>query len=138
MKRPVIAALAGAVLLLACLAGCVDPGAGPRGTEAPPGGDGQEAPTVAPTFGPGLVLEVEYTGMWSGAYGTLDAVRSEDGFGNTSLPLPLDASFIQAKFMKQEANDEPLTLRVVRDGVVLARASSSEPMAVVTLEASAD
>jgi len=138
MRRLFPAALLGAAVLLACLAGCL--GAGPDPAGSLPTATTTPAPVNAGaaasgTFGPGLELEVVYSGQWSGAYGTADAVHSDDGFGNKTLALPQGASRIQATFQKQETNEEPLTLRVVRDGAVLAEASGAEPLAVVTLVA---
>jgi hypothetical protein len=142
MRRLSIAALLGAALLLSCLAGCLsdDPTAAARATAgttmtAPPSG-GDAGPGTA-TFGPGLALEVVYSGMWSGAYGTPDAVHSDEGFGNATFTLPPNANKIQATFQKQETTDEPLTLRLVQGGTVLKEASGSGPLAVVTLEARA-
>lgn len=139
MRRLSIAGLLGAALLCACLAGCLGDGPGaavrtPAATTAPASGAGTAAGTNA-TFGPGIELEVVYSGMWSGAYGTPDAIHSDEGFGNRTLPLPPNANRIQATFQKQETTDEPLTLRLVRSGVVLKETSGSAPLAVVTLEA---
>jgi hypothetical protein len=127
-------------VLLASLAGCLGAGPDPAGsppalTTTPAPVNAGAAPAASGTFGPGLELEVVYSGQWSGAYGTADAVHSDDGFGNKTLALPQGASRIQATFQKQETNEEPLTLRVVRDGAVLAEASGSTPIAVVTLVA---
>ncbi len=145
MRRLSIAALLGAALLLACLAGCLgdDPTAAAPAARATAGTTITTPPTVGDagpgtaTFGSGLALEVVYSGMWSGAYGTPDAVHSDEGFGNATFPLPPNANRIQATFQKQETTDEPLTLRLVRGGTVLKEASGSGPLAVVTLEARA-
>lgn len=140
MRRLFIAAVLGAALLFACLAGCLadDPtaaGRAPDTTALPaPSLDTAEA-VPAGTFGPGIELEVVYGGMWSGAWGSPDAIKSDEGFGNRTLALPQNANRIQATFQKQEATDEPLTLRLVRNGVVLEETSGSGPLAVVTLEA---
>jgi len=140
MRRRITLGLVGAAVLLAVLAGCL--GAGPDAAGLPPT---TVVPTSAPdadiTPGPSaagsrLDLEVVYGGMWSGAYGTRDAIKSNEGFGNATLPLPADATFIQAAFQKQESTNETLTLRLVRDGIVMKEASGSDPLAVVTLEAS--
>ena len=140
MRRRITLGLVGAAVLLAVLAGCL--GAGPDAAGLPPT---TVVPTSTPdaaiTPGPSaagsrLDLEVVYGGMWSGAYGTRDAIKSNEGFGNATLPLPADATFIQAAFQKQESTNETLTLRLVRDGIVMKEASGSDPLAVVTLEAS--
>lgn len=135
MRRLSIAALLGAALLV-CLAGCLEAGPDPAadaGTPLPtfnPAGARPEA-----TFGPGIELEVVYSGMWSGAWGSPEAVQSDEGFGNRTLPLPPNVNRIQATFQKQETTDEPLVLRLVRNGTVLKESSGSAPLAVVTLEA---
>lgn len=135
-----MAALLGAALICACLAGCLadDPTAAARAPDA----TALPAPSLDPgaavpagTFGPGIELEVVYGGMWSGAWGSPDAVKSDEGFGNRTLELPQNANLIQARFQKQETTDEPLVLRLVRNGTVLEEASGSGPLAVVTLEA---
>ena len=138
MRRLSIAALLGAALLLACLAGCLgddpDPTAGPAGTPLP---DLQPVRGHRPeaTFGPNISLEVVYSEMWSGAYGSPEAMHSDEGFGNRTFPLPPNANRIQATFQKQETTNETLTLRLVRNGTVLKETSGSAPLAVVTLEA---
>lgn len=136
MRRLSIAGLLGAALLCACLAGCLgaepDPAA-PTGTPLPT--FDQAAARPEPTFEAGLELEVVYSGMWSGAYGSPEAMHSDEGFGNRTFPLPQHANRIQATFQKQETTDEPLVLRLVRNGTVLKEASGSGPLAVVTLEA---
>lgn len=122
--------------MLACFAGCLGAGedpAGPAGTP-PPTFDAEQA-RPAPTFEAGLQLEVVYSGNWSGAYGSPEAMHSDDGAGNRTFPLPVHATGIQAMFQKQESNDEPLVLRLVRDGTVLEEASGAEPLALVTLQA---
>jgi hypothetical protein len=135
MRRLSIAALLGAALL-ACLAGCLGAGedpAGPPGTP-PPTFDPAQA-RAAPTFEAGLQLEVAYSGNWSGAYGSPEAMHSDDGEGNRTFPLPAHANGIQAIFQKQETTDEPLVLRLVRNGTVIQEASGAGPLAVVTLQA---
>ncbi len=130
--------LVGAAVLLALLAGCL--GAEPDAAGMPPA---TAAPDTAPQTNASapsaansrLDLEVVYSGMWSGAYGTRDAIKSNEGFGNATLPLPPDATFVQAEFQKQESTGETLTLRLVRDGTVVKEESGSGPLAVVTLEA---
>ena len=140
MRRLFIAGLLGAALLCACFAGCLadDPAAAARSSDATAlPASSLDPVAIAPedTFGPGIELEVVYSGMWSGAWGTPDAVKSDEGFGNRTLELPPNANRILATFQKQEATDEPLTLRLVRNGVVLEETSGSGPLAVVTLEA---
>lgn len=135
-----MAALLGAALICACLAGCLadDPTAAaraPDATELPAPSLDPGAAVPAGTFGQGIELEVVYGGMWSGAWGSPDAVKSDEGFGNRTLPLPQNANLIQARFQKQETTDEPLVLRLVQNGTVLEEASGSGPLAVVTLEA---
>ena len=140
MRRLPMAALLGAALLCACLAGCLadDPTAATRAPDAtalPASSLDPSAAAPVATFGPGIELEVVYSGMWSGAWGSPDAVKSDEGFGNRTLALPQNANRIQARFQKQEATEEPLVLRLVRNGTVLEEASGSGPLAVVTLEA---
>jgi hypothetical protein len=134
MRRLSIAGLLGAALLLACLAGCL--GAGPDPTAGP----GTPLPTFNPaaarpeaTFGPNISLEVEYGEMWSGAYGSPEAMHSDEGFGNRTFPLPPNANRIQAQFQKQETTNETLTLRLVRNGTVIKESSGSAPLAIVNL-----
>ena len=136
MRRLTIAGLLGAALLIACLAGCLgaspDP-AGPTGTPLPTFRGG--ATPAAPTFGANLSIEVEYGGMWSGAYGSPEAMHSDEGFGNASFRLPPNVNRIQASFQKQETTNETLTLRLVQNGVVLKETNGSSPLAIVTLQA---
>jgi hypothetical protein len=139
MRRLFIAALLCACLA-SCLAGCLadDPDAAARGpaeTGLPVSSLDPAAAAPAATFGPGIELEVVYSGMWSGAWGSPEAKHSDERFGNATLALPPNVNRIEAEFQKQEATDEPLTLRLVRDGVVLKEASGSGPLARVTLEA---
>ena len=136
MRRLPIAGLLGAALLLACLAGCL--GAGPD----PAAGAGTPLPTFnataakpEATFGPNISLEVVYSEMWSGAYGSPEAMHSDEGFGNRTFPLPPNANRIQAEFQKQETTNETLTLRLVQNGTVLTETNGSAPLARVTLEA---
>ncbi len=136
MRRLSIAGLLGAALLLACLAGCLGAGpdpAGPTGTPLPTFHGG--ATPAAPTFGPNLSIEVEYGGMWSGAYGSPEAMHSDEGFGNASFRLPPNVNRIQATFQKQETTNETLTVRLLRDGAVIKETNGSSPLAIVTLEA---
>jgi hypothetical protein len=139
MRYPLLAALLGAVVLTAVFAGCL--GAQPDATKTGmTGATKTPVPATTTTLSPSvstskLELEVSYSGMWSGAYGTRDAIHSDEGFGNATLDLPSNAPFIQASFQKQETTDEALTIRLLRDGVVVKEASGSAPLAVVTLEA---
>lgn len=137
MRRPAIVCLA-ALALVACLAGCLadDPagesGAAQEGNPLTTFDAAQVRPEA--TFGPGVELEVVYSGMWSGAFGSPEAIHSDEGFGNRTLELPQNANRIQARFQKQETTDEPLVLRLVQNGTVLQEASGGGPLAVVTLE----
>ncbi len=134
MRRLSIAGLLGAALLLACLAGCLGAGADPAasgGTPLPTFNPAAAKPE--PTFGPNLSLEVEYSEMWSGAYGSPEAMHSDEGFGNRTFPLPPNANRIQAEFQKQETTNETLTLRLVRNGTVIKESSGSAPLAIVNL-----
>ncbi|MEN6340922.1 MAG: hypothetical protein ABFC89_00015 [Methanospirillum sp.] len=134
MRRLSIAGLLGAAVLLAFFAGCL--GAGPD--PAAPGGTplptfNVSAARTEATFGPNLSLEVVYTGMWSGAYGSPEAMHSDEGFGNSSFRLPPNVNQFQATFQKQETTNETLTLRLVRNGTVLKESSGSDPLAIVNL-----
>ena len=123
------------VVLFALFAGCLGAGPDPAGP-SPDSATSTSRLQVDYSSTPSseLALEVVYSGMWSGAYGTKDAIKSNEGFGNATLDLPSDATSIQAMFQKQESTSETLTLRLLRDGVVVQEASGSEPLAVVTLE----
>ncbi|HOT95467.1 MAG TPA: hypothetical protein PK089_09825 [Methanoregulaceae archaeon] len=140
MRWTSILGAVGAAVVLVLLSGCLGAGPDPAGdvpgvsTSQQVKGPGGTADPTAPV--PRLELEVIYSGMWSGAYGTRDAIRSDEGFGNATLPVLPGAQFVQAKFQKQESNDEPLTLRLLRDGAVVGEATGAGPLAVVTLEVS--
>lgn len=133
--RPLIAVL-GAALVLALAAGCL--GSGTGGTATPtPAADLGTPGVPDTTSGPAarLELEVVYSGMWSGAWGAPKEMQNDERFGNATLPLPQNPQIVTAMFQKQETTNETLTLRLLRDGVVIAEANGSEPLAVVTLEA---
>lgn len=107
-------------------------------TPTPTPAVGLETPGVPDTTsGPAarLELEVIYSGMWSGAWGSPREMQNDERFGNATLPLPQNPQSVTAMFQKQETTNETLTLRLLRDGVVIAEANGSEPLAVVTLEA---
>ncbi len=140
MRQTFALSLLGIAVLLVFLAGCLgpepDPAAQIPATTATQVISVQGGPTTSTTLPSRLELEVVYSGMWSGAYGTRDAIKSNEGFGNATFPVPSDAPFIQATFQKQESNDEPLTLRLLRNGTVVKEASGAGPLAIVTLEVS--
>jgi len=134
MRRQSIAGLLGAAVLLAFFAGCLGAGpdpASPAGTPLPT--FNASAARTEATFGPNLSLEVVYTGMWSGAYGSPEAMHSDEGFGNSSFRLPPNVNQFEATFQKQETTNETLTLRLVRNGAVIKEASGSDPLAIVNL-----
>lgn len=139
MRRTSIAGLVGTTaVLLVLLAGCLGADPDPAGSLPVTTTAGQIAErgdaTTPSQPASRLELQVVYSGMWSGAYGTREAIKSNEGFGNATFPVPSDAPFVHAKFQKQESNEEPLTLRLLRDGVVLKEASGAGPLAVVTLD----
>lgn len=130
--------LGATAVLLVLLAGCLgnepDPAGSLPATTSTQEISDQGQPATRGTTASRLEIEVVYSGMWSGAYGSQDAIKSNEGFGNATFPVPSNAPFIHAKFQKQESNDEPLTLRLLRDGEVIKEASGAGPLAVVTLE----
>ena len=131
--RPLIAIIA-ATLVLAFTAGCL--GSGTGGTATPTVDQGTPGvPDTASGSAARLEIEVIYSGMWSGAWGTPREMQNDERFGNATLPLPQNPQSVKAMFQKQETTNETLTLRLLRDGVVIAEANGSEPLAVVTLEA---
>lgn len=133
--RSAFAALAGAAFLLAVVAGCMTAGPDPAPPTTPRSTFNPAVAAPEATFGPGLEIEVVYSGMWSGAWGSAEAKQSDEGFGNTTRPLPPNLNRVEATFQKQETTDETLVLRLVQNGTVLKEASGSGPLAVVTLEA---
>lgn len=87
-------------------------------------------PTVNQTY-----LLIDYSGSWMGSVGATDNMRDYSGNNSKKIEFVNMApeEVISASIQKQDANDELLVVKLVRNGVIIKEAQTTAPYGVATV-----
>lgn len=91
--------------------------------------------TQSQSDGSGLQIRVLYDGEWSGAISAGGSSRTVEGSGDETIDIPDDASIVSANAQKMEANNEELTIQILRDGEVIQESSTTAEYGVASVSA---
>lgn len=102
-----------------------------------PSGGITQGPTVSGRITQ-VIIKVEYSGSWQGAYGDQTTITSWSGTGTKTVTLtrPSDASIwiISANAQKLDGSENILKIMIMKtDGTVLKEASTSAPYGVAQI-----
>ena len=79
----------------------------------------------------GIEIQVVYEGDWSGTYGDVGRTMSISGTGAKTIPFSDAKESISASIEKQDDSGRTLTVRIVRNDVVVAEETTNEAYGVV-------
>ena len=109
-------------------------------------GSGQKSAAPTPTFvfiettpvpipAKGVWVRVSYIGMWSGSYGTADALQSVTNSGEYLYEVPTPNSTIQATFKRADASTRTheLVVEIYKDGTLIKRGNTTVPQGSVDI-----
>jgi len=72
-----------------------------------------------------IQVQVDYPGYWEGTYGDENGDQSVSGTGPQTFDVPDNPSIVSALFQKMDGGSENLTVRILKNGEVLAERSTN-------------
>lgn len=72
-----------------------------------------------------IQVQVDYPGYWEGTYGDENGGQSVSGTGPQTFDVPDNPSIVSALFQKMDGGSENLTVRILKNGEVLAERSTN-------------
>ncbi|WAC04472.1 MAG: zinc ribbon domain-containing protein [Methanoregula sp.] len=91
--------------------------------------------TAAPIPAKGVWVRVSYIGMWTGSYGTADALKSVTGSGEYLYEVENPNTTIQATFQRADTSSRPheLVVGIYKNGVLIKQGVTTVPHGTVDI-----
>jgi hypothetical protein len=91
--------------------------------------------TAVPIPAKGVWVRVSYIGMWSGSYGTADALQSVTGSSEYLYEVPNPNKVIQATFRRADTSTRPheLVVEIYKNGALIKRGVTTVPQGSVNI-----